>query len=249
MKNQQIKTPYVLLLLCLMAIGHSGISQNQKVWSGTSKLFGINAASNSGSSVNWSIGNAGSSSSSKLDSSIAGRAIFSRFSWANGSVSMVVDSVKVNETVSGCIGSTTTKLVEVYPAPTITLPSSSQVLCSGVAPANFDASLTNYGAISGIGTFLLNYEIRKDSASGSLFASGIISGINSGTVTINTGAWPSMNAGTSYYFVITQFGSEQSSAGNNPSPGNISTAAITGLPQTYSITINPTITPPSIQAY
>jgi hypothetical protein len=248
-KTLKFRPSPTLFLLCLMVIGKTGFSQNQKVWTGTSKLFGIDSTSNPGSLVNWSIGMATSSGSSKLDSSIGGRAIFSRFTWENNTSSVLVDSVKVNETVSGCIGSTSTKLVEVFPLPSLVMPSSNQILCSGISPNNFAVSIANYAAISGIGSFSFFYEIRIDSAAGTLFTSGSVSGITSGTANINVGSWPSMTPGKTYVFIITQFGSEQSSSGNNPSPGNLSSVAIQGLPRNYSIQINSTITPPSIQAY
>jgi hypothetical protein len=226
-----------------------GFAQNQKVWSGTSKLFGINPTGNPGSSVTWTIGNGTSSSSSKADSVVATRAVFARYSWINGGISLTTDTVKVNEIVSGCTSSTITKLIEVYPNPTLTVPASNQTICVGLAPIDFGLNLSNYAAISGIGTFAISYELRIGSASGTVFTSGNISGINSGTANVVTASWPSMSAGTSYYFVITNFGSEQSASGNNPAPGNVSAATLASFPSTYFIQVNSSINAPSIQAY
>lgn len=239
----------LLLLFCMLLAGKMGFSQNQKVWSGTSKLFGIDPSGNPGSTVSWSIGNGSSSSSSKADSVVATRAIFSRYSWVNGGSNYTTDTIKVNEIVSGCTSTTISKLIEVYPNPSLTVPASNQTICAGLAPADFGLNLSNYAAISGIGTFAISYELRIGSASGTVFTSGNISGINSGTINVATASWPSMSAGTSYYFVVTNFGSEQSSSGNNPAPGNVSAATLASFPSTYFIQVNSSINAPSIQAY
>lgn len=237
------------LLFFAIFIGGQLSAQNQKVWTGTSKLFGINAIGNPGSTVSWTIGNGTSSTSSKADSMVSGRAVFARYSWVNASSNFTTDTVKVNEIVSGCTSSTITKLIEVYPNPVLTVPASNQTICAGLAPADFGLNLSNYTAITDMGTFALSYELRIGSASGTVFTSGNISGINSATIQVATAAWPSMSAATSYYFVITNFGSEQSASGSNPAPGNVSAAAISSFPTSYSIQVNSSITPPSIQAY
>jgi hypothetical protein len=239
----------LLLLFCLLLAGKIGNSQNQKVWSGTSKLFGIDPTGNPGSSVTWTIGNGSSSTSSKADSLVATRAVFARYSWVNGGSNFTTDTIKVNEIVSGCTSTTISKLVDVYPNPILTVPASNQTICAGLAPVDFGLNLSNYAAITGIGTFALSYELRIGSASGTVFTSGNMSGINSGTVNVATASWPSMSAGTSYYFVVTNFGSEQSASGSNPAPGNVSATTIASFPNTYYIQVNASISAPSIQAY
>jgi hypothetical protein len=56
-----------------------------------------------------------------------------------------------------------------------------------------------------MGTFALSYELRIGSASGTVFTSGNISGINSATIQVTTAAWPSMSAATSVLFCYNQF--------------------------------------------
>jgi hypothetical protein len=237
------------LSLMLVLFASSAMAQNQKVWTGTSKLFGINAATNPTSTVNWSVRNATGSTTTKVDTS--GRAIFSRYSWGNSTTSMIIDTVRVSETINGCLGDTAKKAIEVYPLPTLTM-GSNQTICAGATPINFSFDISNYASISGIGTFTISYELRAGSASGTPLGSGstaTLTGINSSTVNINTSAWPSMTANTTYYFVITNFGSEIAASGSNPAPGNLSTTDIAALPRTYTITVNPAITAPSIIAY
>jgi hypothetical protein len=244
-----MKNIYKFLSLLLLLIASNAMAQNQKVWSGTSKLFGINASANPTSTVNWSVGNGTGSTTTKSDTS--GRAIFSRYSWVNGTANMIVDTVKVSETVSGCISTVTSKLVEVYPLPTLTM-GTNQTICAGAAPANFSLTIGNYANISSIGNFTISYELRAGSVTGTPLGSGSsasVTGINSNTVNINTSSWPSLAANTTYYFVITNFGSEIASAGSNPAPGNLSATDIAALPRTYTIAVNPTITSPSIIAY
>jgi hypothetical protein len=248
--TNHMKNSYKFLSLMLFLIASSTMAQNQKVWTGTSKLFGVNGATNPTSSVNWSVGNATGSSTTKLDTTLA-RAIFSRYTWVNSTANMIVDTVKVSETISGCVSAVVPKLVEVYALPTLTM-GTNQTLCSGVAPTNFSFTIGNYANISSIGTFTISYELRAGSATGTALGSGStasITGINSNTVNINTSAWPSLTANTTYYFVITNFGSEITTAGSNPAPGNLSTSDIAALPRTYTITVNPAITSPTIIAY
>jgi hypothetical protein len=237
-------------LAMLLLIGGSAMAQNQKVWSGTSKLFGIDASANPTSTVNWSVGNATGSTTSKLDTSLA-RATFSRYSWVNGTANMLVDTVKVSETISGCISTVSSKLVEVYPLPNLTM-GTNQTICAGASAANFDFTIANYANISGIGTFTISYELRAGSATGTALggsSTANVTGINSNTVSIPASTFTGLAAGTTYYFVITNFGSEITASGSNPAPGNLSSAAIDAFPRTYTITVNPAITAPSIIAY
>jgi len=245
-------TPFnKILSILFLLVTTSAMAQNQKVWSGTSKLFGVDPNTNPTSTVNWTLGNFTGSTSSKADSAVSSRNIFTRVSWNNPTSNMLVDTVKVSETLNGCISSIATKLVEVYPLPTLTM-GTNQTICAGLTPSNFSFDISNYANISGIGTFNISYELRAGSATGTALGSGSsanITGINSGTVNINTSAWPSLAANTTYYFVITNFGSEITTAGSNPAPGNLSTAAIDALPRTYTITVQPNVAAPSIIAY
>ena len=246
-----MKNSYKFLSLMLLLIASGTMAQNQKVWTGTSKLFGINASTNPTSTVNWSVGNYTGSTSSKADSAVSSRNIFSRVTWANSTANMLVDTVKVSETISGCVSAVVPKLVEVYPLPTLTM-GTNQTICSGAAPTNFSFTIGNYANISSIGTFTISYELRAGSATGTALGSGStasVTSINSNTVTINTSTWPTLTANTTYYFVITNFGSEIALAGSNPAPGNLSTTDIAALPRTYTITVNPAITAPTIIAY
>lgn len=244
-----MKNIYKFLSLLLLLIASNAMAQNQKVWSGTSKLFGVNASANPTSTVNWSVGNGTGSATTKLDTS--GRAIFSRYSWVNSTANMIVDTVKVSETVSGCISTIANKLVEVYPLPTLTM-GTNQTICAGASAANFDFTIANYANISGIGTFTISYELRAGSATGTALggsSTANVTSISSNTVSIPASTFTGLAAGTTYYFVITNFGSELALAGSNPAPGNLSTTDIAALPRTYTIAVNPTITSPSIIAY
>jgi hypothetical protein len=159
--------------------------------------------------------------------------------------------VVVFEMVGVCSGDTAKKAIEVYPLPTLTM-GTNQTICAGAAPTNFSFDISNYANISSIGTFTISYEIRAGSPTGTALVIGsaaTITGINSSTVNINTSSWPSLAANTTYYFVITNFGSEIAASGSNPAPGNLSTTDIAALPRTYTITVNPAITAPSIIAY
>ncbi|MEB3150835.1 MAG: hypothetical protein VKL60_17690 [Sphaerospermopsis sp.] len=164
---------------------------------------------------------------------------------------MVLDTVKVSETISGCISSEATKLVEVFPLPTLTL-GSNQTICAGASPSDFNVTISNYANISGIGTFTVSYELRAGSATGTPLggaSTATINNINSGTISIPASSFTGFTPGTTYYFVVTNFGSEISATASNPAPGNISSTAVDALPRTYTITVNPAITAPSIMAY
>ena len=113
------------LFLVLLFASTIAMAQNQKVWTGTSKLFGVNGATNPTSTVNWSVGNATGSTTTKLDTTLA-RALFSRYSWVNSTASMIVDTVKVSETVSGCVSTLSSKCSRCRLAPS--LPSLRNVL-------------------------------------------------------------------------------------------------------------------------
>jgi hypothetical protein len=247
-----MKTCYKILCLFFLFCASNSFAQNQKVWTGNSKLFGIDSTANRGSSITWNLGLGTGSTSSKADSSVTAvgnRTIFTRVNFANATSAMIVDTVKVFETLNGCSTSVSSKPVEVYPLPVISVPAN-QTLCSGVSPANISLSLTNYAAISGIGTFTLSYELRAGSASGTALggaSSATVSGINSSSISINTSSWPSLTAGTTYYLVITAFGSELASP--TPLPGNVSASVLASFPQTYTITVYPNLTAPSIIAY
>ncbi|MDZ4668947.1 MAG: hypothetical protein SGJ00_13860 [bacterium] len=239
------------LIIGLLSLGLLVQAQNQKVWTNTSKLFGINGATNPTSTISWSVGNFTASTTSKADSLIAARATFARYSWLNPSASLIVDTVKVSESVSGCLSSTVSKLIEVYPLPSLTM-GTNQTICSGALPAAFSFSISNYASISGIGNYTISYELRAVSATGTALggsSTATVTGVNSGTVNISTTGWPAMTAGTTYYFVITNFGSEITATASNPAPGNLSSIDIAALPRTYTIAVNPAITAPSIQAY
>lgn len=247
-----MKTCYKILCLFFFFCASSSFAQNQKVWTGSSKLFGIDSTANPGSSITWNLGLGTGSISSKSDSAVSAvgnRAIFTRVSFANSTAAMVVDTVKVSESLNGCSTSISSKLVEVYPIPTFTVPAN-QTLCSGISPSNFSLTLSNYAALSGIGTFTLSYEVRAGSSSGTALGGGstaTLTGINSTTVAINTSSWPSLSAGTTYYLVITAFGSELTSP--TPLPGNVSSSVLATFPQTYTLTVYPNLTAPSIIAY
>jgi hypothetical protein len=245
-----MKNIYKLLFLVLIFASTAAMAQNQKVWTGTSKLFGINAATNPTSTVNWSVGNATGSTTTKLDTTLT-RVIFSRYSWVNSTAAMIVDTVKVSETISGCVSTVASKLVEVYPLPTLTM-GSKDTICAGVKPNNFSFTVSNYSILNGIiDTLKVYYELRAGSVTGSPLTGSTdsVTVINSGTVNINTSAWAIPLPNTTYYFVITNFGSGKVAAGSNPAPGNLSTTDIASLPRTYTITVNPAITAPSIIAY
>jgi hypothetical protein len=238
------------LSLLLVLLASSAMAQNQKVWTGTSKLFGINGATNPTSTVNWSVGNATGSTTTKLDTTLA-RVLFSRYSWVNSTAAMIVDTVKVSETISGCVSTVASKLVEVYPLPTLSLPTN-QTICSGASALDFNLTISNYTSISAMANLTISYELRAGSATGTPLggtSTATLTGINSGTVSIPASTWTGLVASTTYYFVITNFGSEIAAAGSNPAPGNLSIAAIAALPRTYTITVNPAITTPTIIAY
>lgn len=244
------------MLLFLLGLGISQMNaQNQKVWTGTSKLFGINDATNPGSSVTWNLGLGTGSTSSKTDSTVSARAIFTRINWSNPTAAMIVDTVKVSETVSGCPSVIVSKLVEVYPLPICSI-GSNQTLCYGVSPVSFTLNITNYSDITGIKDFPISYEVRAGSTTGTALG-GTSTGsttLSAASTTINPSTWPSMAAGTTYYFVITSFGSSISATGNNPAPGNISLTGIGAnayavLPTNNTYIISPVITAPSIIAY
>ena len=250
MKNNNKNMVKIRILLFLFMVGSAFIAhaQNQKAWTGTSKLFGINGTTNPGSVVTWTLGLGTSSTSSKLDSSVSSRNLFSRITCTNASASMIVDTVKVGETVGGCAGAITSKIMEVYPLPVCSLPTS-QSLCNGASLASFNLYITNYAAISGIGNLTLTYQVRAGSSTGTALggsSSGTLTGIASSSTTINPATWPAMTAGTTYYFVITSFGSTTTSGGH-PAPGNI--ASVTSFPTTYTFIINPAVVAPTITAY
>ncbi|MBU3664132.1 MAG: hypothetical protein FGM41_13195 [Bacteroidetes bacterium] len=248
-----MKNIYKIFSVLLLLIASNAMAQNQKVWSGSSKLFGIDSTANRGSTITWNLGLGTGSTSSKTDSvvtAVSNRNIFTRASFANTTAAMIVDTIKVIETLNACSTSTSSKLIEVFPIPLISVPTTNQTLCSGIAPANFNITLSNYAAITNIGTFNLTYEVRLGSANGTALggaSNGSISGINSTTIAINTSAWPSLSANSTYYFVITSFGS--SLASPTPLPGNLSASSLSTFPQTYAITVQPTLTTPSIIAY
>jgi hypothetical protein len=240
--NLSIRTALFVLITC----GTLMVSaQTQKAWTGTSKLFGINGTTNPGSTVNWTLVTAGTSS--KADSAVSSRNLFTRVTYNNGTAAMIRDTLRVSETVSGCSGSVTNKAVEVYPLPICSLPTS-QNICFGGTAANFNVFINNFAAISGIGGLTFNYELRSGSATGSVVssASGSVTGITSSPVTISTSGWPTLTPGATYYFVITSFGSTNT-AGGHPAPGNI--ASVASFPTTYTILINPAIAVPTITAY
>jgi hypothetical protein len=247
-----MKNIYKILLLLLLFVASNTMAQNQKVWSGSSKLFGIDSTTNRGSTITWNLGLGTGSTSTKTDSAVTavvGRNIFTRASFANSTAAMIVDTIKVSETLNACSTSTSSKLIEVFPIPVISVPTN-QTLCSGIAPANFNITLSNYVAITNIGTFNLTYEVRLGSATGIALggaSSGSVTGINSTTIAINTSAWPTLSANSTYYFVITSFGS--SLASPTPLPGNISASSLATFPQTYTITVQPTLSAPTIIAY
>jgi len=255
MKHKTIKN-YSLMLLILIGFGVTQVNaQNQKVWTGTTKLFGVNATTNPTSSITWNLGLGTSSTSSKTDSTVSSRAIFTRVNWSNPTAAMIVDTVKVSETVSGCPSVIVSKLVEVYPLPICSI-GSTQTLCAGVAPATFTLNITNYAAITGIKDFTITYEVRAGSTTGTALG-GTSTGSTTLTTTstsINPSTWPTMTAGTTYYFVITSFGSTITASSTNPAPGNISitgsgATAYAVLPTNNTFVNSTVVTAPTIIAY
>jgi hypothetical protein len=254
-----MKHIYKILSVMLILLASSAMAQNQKVWTGTHKYFGVDSTANRGATVTWTVVKPTGSTSVQTDSIPTGhsRAIFTRINWVNGTAAMLVDTVKVTETLNGCISSITTKPIEVYPLPICSL-STNQTLCAGAAPANITLTISNYPAISGIGPLNLSYELRAGSPTGTPLggaSSGSITNITSGTIppiTINTASWPALANNTTYYLIITNFGSDIVTAGANPAPGNVSTASLAlaaSFPQTYTITVQPAIAAPTIIAY
>jgi hypothetical protein len=240
------------ILSVFFLITSNAFAQNQKVWTASSKLFGIDSTSNRGSTVTWTLGLGTGSTSAKTDSSVvavANRNIFTRVNFVNNTANVVVDTVKVSETLNSCVTTTANKLIEIFPLPSFTLPSN-QTICAGSTPTNFNLVISNYSNISAIGNFNLSYELRAISPSGTALggaSSASITGINSNTIPINVTAWPSLSPNTTYYFVITTFGSEITTP--TPVPGNISASGISSLPQTLTITVQPALTNPNILAY
>ncbi len=247
---------YLFMLLILLGFGFTQVNaQNQKVWTETSKLFGVNATTNPGSTVTWNLGLGTGSTTSKTDSTVSARSIFTRVNWSNPTAAMIVDTVKVSETVSGCPSVIVSKLVEVYPLPICSI-GSTQTLCYGVAPNSFSLNITNYTAITGIKDFPITYEVRAGSTTGTA-----LGGTSTGSTTlaaastsINPSTWPTMVAGTTYYFVITSFGSSITATGTNPAPGNISltgsgATAYAVLPTNNTFVISNVVNAPSITAY
>lgn len=254
--NHQTFKNYLLTLFILLGFGITELhAQNQKVWTGSSKLFGINGATNPTSSVTWNLGLGTASTSSKTDSIVSARAIYTRVNWSNPTTAMIVDTLKVFETVNACPGLMSTKLVEVYPLPICSI-GSNQILCAGVAPASFTLSITNYSAISGIKDFPISYEVRAGLITGTALG-GTSTGsttLTTASTTINPSTWPSMTAGTTYYFVITSFGSSISATGTNPAPGNIGltgtgVSAYAILPSNNTFTISTILGTPIITPY
>ena len=225
----------------------------QKVWTGTHKYFGVDSTANRGATVTWTVVKPTGSTSVQTDSipTVHTRAIFTRINWVNGTAAMLVDTVKVTETLNGCVSSIASKPIEVYPLPTLSLPTN-QTICSGASALDFNLTISNYTSISAMANLTISYELRAGSATGTPLggtSTATLTGINSGTVSIPASTWTGLVASTTYYFVITNFGSEIAAAGSNPAPGNLSIAAIAALPRTYTITVNPAITTPTIIAY
>ncbi len=248
MKNNYKNGLKLAIMLAFGLFSQTAFAQNQKVWTGAQKYFGVDSTANKYSSVDWTLGKPAASTSVKTDSVVYTRNLFTRVNFSNPTAAMLVDTVKVIETLNGCPSSSISKLVEVYPLPICSL-GSNQTICGGGTVANFNVYISNYAAISGIGTFSLSYEMRTGSATGTVFSSGNLTGINSGTLAINASAWTGMVAGTSYYFVITAFASEITATASNPAPGAIDASALASLPKTYTIIVNPATVTPSIKAY
>jgi hypothetical protein len=247
-----MKLTFKFTFILLLLTATNALAQNQKVWTGSSKLFGIDSTANRGSNVNWNLGLGTGSTSTKTDSnvvSVANRTIFTRANFINTTSAMVVDTIKVTETLNSCITTTGIKLIEVFPLPTFNL-ASNQTLCAGSSPSNFNLVISNYAAINSIGNFSISYELRAGSTIGTPLggaSSGNLTGINSNTIPINVSSWPALTANTTYYFIITAFGSEITSP--IPVPGNIGPSGLASFPQTYTITVQPSLTNPSIISY
>lgn len=249
-----MKHIYKFLSLLLFLLASSAMAQ-QKVWTGTSKLFGVNPATNPTSTVNWSLGTGSTSSKSDITDTISTRLIYTRVNWVNSTAAMIVDYVNVTETLNGCVSSIASKPIEVYPLPICSIVGSNQTLCAGASPANITLNISNYTAIAGIGPLNLSYQLRAGSPTGTPLggaSSDTINNITSGTVPINTTSWPALSNNTIYYLIITSFGSDIVTAGGNPAPGNISATSLAlaaSFPQNYTITVQPAITTPTIIAY
>jgi hypothetical protein len=237
-----MKHIYKILSVMLILLASSAMAQNQKVWTGTHKYFGVDSTANRGATVTWTVVKPTGSTSVQTDSipTVHTRAIFTRINWVNGTAAMLVDTVKVTETLNGCVSSIASKPIEVYPLPICSL-STNQTICAGASPANINLTISNHTAIAGIGPLNLSYQLRAGSPTGTPLggaSSGTINNITSGTVPINTASWPALSNNTTYYLIITNFGSDIVTSGGNPAPSNISATSI--LTQA-SITISNTI--------
>ena len=130
MKNLYKNAFRIALMLAFITLSQFTFAQNQKVWTGAQKYFGIDSTANKYSTVNWTLGKPAGRTSPKTDSVVYTRNLFTRINFTNPTAAMLVDTVKVIETLNGCPSSSVSKLVEVYPLPVCSL-GSNQSICGG----------------------------------------------------------------------------------------------------------------------